>query len=350
MSGRRPTARGTAPGKIILLGEHAVVYGRPALAAAIDRHVSVALDEGTGPARWGSVTTLGPGGGNKETQPAVVPPSTPAPALSGDTHPLINDPRLDLALVRAAELFDVAPGSFAATISADLPLGVGLGSSAALSVALVRALANWVETPLPLATICRRAFELEKIFHGFPSGIDNTVATYGGAVLFQQGREARPLDLPAPLPLVVALGALPRETRATVTSLRQRWEADPAPYDRIFDGIADLVQAAEDALQGADYDRLGTLMNANQALLTHLGVSTEELDRMVACAHRHGALGAKLTGGGGGGAVICLCPTGRERLVDAFVTAGWHAFATDLAIPQRGFHDRDCYDVHAARA
>jgi len=347
---RRPVARGTAPGKIILFGEHAVVYGRPALAAAIDRHVSIALDEGTGPARLGTVTELGPGEGTTENQPAVVPPSTPAPALSGVEHPLITDPRLDQALARAATLFDLAPGSFAVTISADLPLGVGLGSSAALSVALIRALAEWVQVSLPLATVCSRAFELEKIFHGFPSGIDNTVATYGGAVMFQHGSPARPLHTPAPLPLVIALGTLPRETRRTVTRLRQHWEAAPTHYEQLFDRIADLVGTAEAAIQAADYPRLGALMNANQELLAQLGVSTPELDTMVDCARQHGALGAKLTGGGGGGAVICLCPTARESLVEAFVTAGWHAFATDLAIPQRGFHDSDRYDAHAARA
>lgn len=350
MSARGRVARGAAPGKVILLGEHAVVYGRPALAAAIDRHVAIALDGGTGSARLGLVTELGPGEGLKEIQPAVVPPSTPAPALSGVEHPVINDPRLDQALARAAALFDLAPGSFTATISADLPLGVGLGSSAALSVALVRALAEWVDTALPLSAVCAHAFELEKIFHGFPSGVDNTVATYGGAVVFQRGLPVKPLHTPAPVPLVIALGSLPRETRRTVTNLRQRWEAEPVRHERMFDAIADLVYAAEAALESADYAGLGACMDANQGLLAELGVSTPELDDMVACARRHGALGAKLTGGGGGGAVICLCPTGREALVDAFVRGGWHAFATDLAILQRGFHDSDRYDADAIRA
>ncbi|MCK6555365.1 mevalonate kinase [Candidatus Binatia bacterium] len=350
MTGLRPVARGTAPGKVILLGEHAVVYGRPALATAIDRHVSIALDKGTGQARLGLITALGPGEGSTEIQPAVVPPSTPAPALSGVELPPIDDPRLAEALARAAGLFAVAHDSFAATISADLPLGVGLGSSAALSVALIRALAEWVEEPLPLPEVCARAFELEKIFHGFPSGIDNTVATYGGAVVFQHGVPVRPLRTPAAVPLVIALGTLPRETRRTVTMLRERRAAEPARHERIFDAIADLVCTAEAALQTADYPQLGALMGANHEWLVQLGVSTPELDRMVDCARRHGALGAKLTGGGGGGAVICLCPTNRETLVEAFVAAGWHAFATDLAIPQRGFHDRDRYDSHAARA
>lgn len=336
-------ARGSAPGKVILLGEHAVVYGRPAIAAAIDRHVRVTLYERSGPARAGRMPALGPGEESAGHAPA-------AAALSGVELPLIADATVARVVVRAAELFGMDPDAFTATVSTTLPVGVGLGSSAALSVALVRALAEWTGATLTAAGVCARAFELERIFHGFPSGIDNTVATHGGAVLFRRGWPPDTLETPVSLPLVIALGRAPRQTRQTVSRLRQAWEADPAPYERLFDEIAGLVDAATEALAAGDHPRLGALMDANHACLAALGVSTPELDEMVRRARHAGALGAKLTGGGGGGAVICLCPDPRDAVLETFARGGWHAFAADLAITtHRGIHDRDRTHAHIVR-
>jgi hydroxymethylglutaryl-CoA reductase len=215
---------------------------------------------------------------------------------------------------------------------------MGLGSSAALSVALVRALARFAYRALDDSAVCAGAFEIEKIFHGYPSGIDNTVATYGGLIAFTRGAAARPLCAPRPLPLVVALGRAPRHTRQTVTALRAKWEANAATCERRFDEIAALVNAAEHAIAAGDHVTLGATMNANHAVLEHLGISTDELEQMVDLARTHGALGAKLTGGGGGGAVICLCDDDRSRLVAAFTRAGWQAFTTDIDVTQRGAH------------
>lgn len=319
---RPPTtsAHGTAPGKVILLGEHAVVYGRTALAAAIDRSVDV---------------TITPG-----------PPASPALFVleAGAQHaaPL-------QALARAAELVGVPPYDFRARITSNLPIGVGLGSSAALSVATVRALARFVAQPLDDTEVCAHAFEIEKLFHGFPSGIDNTVATVGGLIAFTRGAAprplaVRPLAVRRPIPLVVALGRTPRRTQQAVTALRERWTAQQDHYEALFDEIGHLVAEAAAALPSADFGKLGALMNLNQGLLRRLGVSTDELDHLVSLAGAHGALGAKLTGGGGGGAVICLCEDGRDQLVHAFERDGWCAFATDIG-GQRGAHASDTDDM-----
>jgi hydroxymethylglutaryl-CoA reductase len=249
------------------------------------------------------------------------------------------------ALERAAELAGLASAGIAAVAAADLPVGVGLGSSAALSVALIRALAKFAGQSLSDAAVCTRAFEIEKIFHGFPSGIDNTVVTYGGLIVFRRGDAVRPAAAARPIPLVIAIGRAPRETQQTVRGLRERWESSPALYEPLFDEIDHLASRAERAIGTGDLPTLGVLMNANHRLLQRLGVSTGELDEMVALARDVGALGAKLTGGGGGGAVICLCDAGRERLVESFTRAGWRAFATDI-VP-RGFDgagDADCFE------
>jgi hydroxymethylglutaryl-CoA reductase len=305
-------AVGTAPGKVILLGEHAVVYGRTALAAAVDRHVVVTV-------------TPRPGQAQLVADPAIV--------RAGPTDP---SEKLAAALERAAAVLGLPLEGFEVSVHSDLPVAVGLGSSAAFSVALIRALGHFFGHRLDAPTVCGHAFELEKLFHGFPSGIDNTVATYGGAIAFKRNASVRPLVLGRPMPLVIAIGRTPRETQKTVTALRQRWEADPARYESWFDEIDDLVTEAEGLVAAGALDGLGILMNRNQNLLERLGVSTEELDRMVALARAHGACGAKLTGGGGGGAVICLCPEDRERLVGAFAREGWFAFAADIRRRDRG--------------
>jgi mevalonate kinase len=311
---RAASGTGRAPGKVILLGEHAVVYNRPALAAAIDRYVEVRVcQDGTGGAR------------------AVDP--IPQPVIT-----------------RAAQLSGLAAHTLAVTATADLPIGVGLGSSAALSVALVRALADYAGSPLDDTVTCARAFELEKLFHGFPSGIDNTVSACGGVLRFERGRRVAAIVIDRPLSLVVAVGRTPRATRRTVTALRRRWEADPGAHEAIFDAIAGLVDAGETAVARGDLRELGRLMNANHDLLHRLGVSTDELEHMLALARTRGALGAKLTGGGGGGAIICLCPDTPARLITAFARAGWHAFVTEIGDAERGAHAIASDDVERFNA
>jgi mevalonate kinase len=312
---------------VILLGEHAVVYGRPALAAAIDRQVVVTVivtptsatpEAGAGVlprslAVSGAETTLPPGAGGS-SQPTPVAPEV---------------------IAFAARRLGLAVSSLAATAAANLPIGVGLGSSAACSVALLRALSQLADRPLATAQVCTHAFAVETLFHGFPSGIDNTVATHGGLLRFV--RDTPFVRVPhAGLPLVIAVGRAQRRTREVVTALRQQWAAAPAEFEAIFDEVAALVADGEAAIRAGDLVRLGAAMNANHELLQRLGVSTEELDAMTALARAHGAAGAKLTGAGGGGAIICVCNDGREHLVHTFRAAGWAAFATDIGSAERG--------------
>jgi hydroxymethylglutaryl-CoA reductase len=317
------TGTGRAPGKVILLGEHAVVYGRTALAAALDRAV-VARVRGARP-------------------PAGKPGSHlfSSPFVRGNEEG--GDARLREVLACARAACGLNGTGVQLTVESDLPMAVGLGSSAALSVALVRALAAFAGRDVNDAAVCRAAFECEKIFHGHPSGVDNTVATYGGVLAFRRELPIRPLAIAGPIPLVVAVGRAPRATRQTVTALRARWQQAPEAYEAIFDEIAALVSGAETACAAGDWPRLGTLMRANHRLLQRLGVSTPELDDMVELAHARGALGAKLTGGGGGGAVICLAAERRDELVAAFAAAGWSAFRTDIHPVPRGVH---AFDAH----
>jgi hydroxymethylglutaryl-CoA reductase len=312
MSSEHGIATGSAAGKVILFGEHAVVYGRPAIAAALSLRVTVQLLPADGPTRF-----------------------------VGE-----DDPRLARALERAAQLTGASPNGFCVQVRSELPRAMGLGSSAALNVALLRALAVSADRPLSARALGAAAFDLETIFHGTPSGIDNSIAALGGLIVFNRRDGEAPvirrLSSAHPIPLVIALGQQPRHTRQTVAALRARRAANPASHDRLFDEIAAIVATAAQVIGGDDPSRLGDLMNANHERLRALGVSTAELDAMVDLARRHGAAGAKLTGGGGGGAVVCYCPATQSDVVRAFERAGWRAFATEVgsrAHPEDGRSD-----------
>lgn len=296
MADRLRSGSGRAPGKVILLGEHAVVYGRRAIAASIGQGLEVRLTEGR-------------------------VPRLASPNGSG---------RLYEALARAARGFGIDGESLSIEVSSSLPQGVGLGSSAALSVALVRALADLLGAALDDGEAGARAFELEQVFHGNPSGIDNTVCAHGGLISFSRDRGFRPLACARPLPLVIAIGRAARETRRVVGALRERWQADRVRYEAVFDEIAALVERGEAALAAGDRRGFGAVMDANQDALARLGISTPELDEMAAFARAHGALGAKLTGGGGGGAVIALANGDASALAGAFQARGWRAFTSDI--------------------
>ncbi len=268
---------GRAGGKVILLGEHAVVYGRPALATGLPLGLEVEVTEGAGP------------------------------ALATD-QPLDADPRPLAMLVEAAALLGIDPSRVVARVCGDLPVGRGLGSSAALAVATLRALAAASGRRLDQATEFALGRRLEATFHGTPSGIDPAAAALGGCFRFVRGDPpaVTPLDPPGAFPLVIAFGPLPRSTGAAVGSLRARWEADRARYEALFDAVGAVVERGTAAIARGDLAALGGAFDDNQALLEALGVSSDEVAALVATARAAGALGAKLTGGGAGGAVIAL--------------------------------------------
>jgi mevalonate kinase len=282
-------ARGRAAGKVILLGEHAVVYGRPALAAGLDRGLDVELSVGRPP----------------------------------------EDVRLARLLAEAAGALGVSADGLAVAVRSDLPPGAGLGSSAALCVAVLRALAAAAGRVLAPADELALGRRLETIFHGHPSGIDPAAAALGRTCFrFVRGEPpaVTPLAVARPLPLVVALGA-PRSTGAAVQGLRARWEAEPARYERLFDEVAEVVDAGARAAERGDLPALGQAFDRNQELLAALGVSAPATAILVATARAAGALGAKLTGGGAGGAVIALAPDTarvaaalREHGVETIIT------------------------------
>ena len=299
----RAAGRGWAPGKLILLGEHAVVYGHRAIAVGVDRGT---LAE--------AVSRPGPSGLDASE---VVP-------LSGDPVPFPADPRLGPALATVLPKDGVG-----LRLRSTLPIGRGMGSSASLAIATLRALAD-LEGRTPGADeLIAKGFRIEQVFHGTPLGLDHTVATRGGALAYRRapsGLEVEPLSL-SHLPLVVLDSGEPGDTAALVAGVRARRPAVDPALERIGALVESVLSPGDFAL-----DNLGPAMDEDHALLREIGVSTPALDELCALARGAGARGAKLAGAGGGGVVIALAPE-PEPLLRAAASRGIPAFVAAISPP-----------------
>jgi len=293
-------AMGSAAGKVILLGEHAVVYGKHALALPIPGAVTASV---------------------KEAAKLVL--EVPDWGLSREILPEANG--VDAAVRRILENLGIRRQGFAIRVRSALPRAMGLGSSAAFAVAIVRAFDRLLDLSLGDERVNEIAFDCEKLAHGNPSGVDNTLATFARPMLFRKGESFRVEELePGPNPpIVIACGHQPGITHDQVAGVRARYEAQPAAYAAIFDQVDELSVAGAKALVAGDYTELGQLMNICHGLLNALGVSTPELERMIEIARRAGAAGAKLTGAGGGGSIVAACPGAVNEVVAALRSAGY---------------------------
>ncbi|HEU4730977.1 MAG TPA: mevalonate kinase [Kofleriaceae bacterium] len=281
-------------GKIILLGEHAVVYGYPALAAALDRGVTMA-----------PVPT--PAGGPLRLELRAWDLAVTA----GDDHPVAR------SLVAIADALGAGRPPLSLVGEAQLPPGAGLGSSAALAVAVARALLAYAKRAADVATLTRAAGASEALVHGRPSGVDVALAIAGGIGVFRRSTGLRPLGGVPPLRVLVGPSGAPRSTAAMAERVAEvtGGRADDARLRE----LGELTDAGTAALVGGEVAALGAAMDRAQGLLGALGVSTPQLEALCEAARAAGAHGAKLTGAGGGGAVIAIAP--RER--EAAVLAGW---------------------------
>jgi mevalonate kinase len=294
--------RASACGKIILLGEHAAVFGFPAVAIPI--------------AGLRARAEL------SESDPPFIL-DAPAIGLTSALENLPADHPLAFCVRRTMEFFETGIPAARLTVASDIPVASGLGSGAAVSTAIVRVLAAAAgRSPTP-GEISRIVFDVERIYHGTPSGVDNTVIAYERPVYFQREREPALLHLGAKLHLLLADSGVRSETRSAVGGVRQRWQADPARYEDLFRMIGALADTGRRALENGSVQPLGVTMNQCHALLQAIGVSTPGLDRLVDAARRAGALGAKLTGAGLGGNIVALAdPQNLEGVESALRREG----------------------------
>jgi mevalonate kinase len=294
----------SAPGKIILFGEHAVVYGRPALAVpVIDVQANATVIEN----RLGTIRIETPGTGlNADLQ--ALPPN----------HPLAAVTRAVLGALGI-----VHPPSFTMRIESTIPVASGLGSGAAVSVAAIRALASFLGCVMPDEKVNTLAFEIEKLHHGTPSGIDNTVVTYAKPVYFLKGCPVETFHPSVPFTIVIGDTGVSASTKESVREVRELWQADPARFEEMFDAVGEIVQKARKAIESGEMMDLGLLMDKNHSILQEMTVSSQLLDRLVDAARSAGALGAKLSGSGRGGNMIALVkPESAQTVAEALVAAG----------------------------
>lgn len=303
------SACGSACGKAILLGEHAVVYGRPAIAVPVPARRAVA-EVRAAPAGSGIV---------------VVASELQARYLLGASD-VDEHGRFLLAAVEGA-LAATGAGSAGTDLEvhvrSSIPMARGMGSGAAVSAAIARAIAAHRGITLSRERLSELVFATERLLHGTPSGIDNTVVAYEAPVWFRRGQEAEVLAVAKPLTLVIGDTGIPSRTHESVAWVRRRWEADPASLEAVFDAIGEAVERGREALLRGDVGELGALMDRNQALLEQLGVSDPALENLILAARRAGALGAKLSGGGMGGCMLALAtPDEAQRVQAALCAAG----------------------------
>jgi mevalonate kinase len=308
----------SAPGKIILFGEHSVVYGRPALAVPVMQVAATATITEEPSHRKGV---------NRKEWQALVRVEAPDIGLSSDLQSLLAQPEQHpLAMAVTGLLEMVAVDSLPALclrITSTIPVASGLGSGAAVSVAIIRALAAFLNKPLADRRISTLAYKVEKIHHGNPSGIDNTVITFARPVYFIKDHLIEPFHAGKPFTIVIADTGISAPTKDSVGDVQRLWKSEPARWNKVFDAIEDIVKEARQAIESGNVAAIGPLMDENHDMLQMLTVSSPELDRLVLAARRQGALGAKLSGGGRGGNMIALAHKEHApAIAEALLSAG----------------------------
>lgn len=275
----------SAPGKVFLFGEHAVVYGKRAIACAIDLRTTV------------EVTRGGPGIRIRSA--------------------FRDEPEKNLyvrtAVKKMQQYADIRDIDI--SVTSQIPAASGLGSSAAVAVATLGALDEEFRTGLGRERIAFLGYQTELEVQGAASPTDTFVSAMGGTVVVPDMKA-----LPAiGCGIVVGYTGIPKSTARMVSRVRALKERYPDVIGGIMDAIGDISARGEDLIKKNDYRSIGELMNVNQGLLDALGITIPELSRQIYAARRHGAYGAKVTGAGGGGCTVALCDAKGAREIAAAV-------------------------------
>jgi mevalonate kinase len=308
----------SAPAKIILFGEHFVVYGEPAIVLAIDRRAYATVDFNDDKGLHVKSSNLKLEGCFKDGMFKV------EQGDAREARSRFEPVRLAVEKVLAKHGANVGLN---VEINSTVPVAAGLGSSAAVVAAVTAGVGALLKVKMSKEDVFAIALEAEKTVHGTPSGVDPAIATYGGSILFQTDTGFKPLEVKAQIPLVIGDTGVERFTRIQVEKVRKIADNYPQVMEPLRKAAREIVLRGIDALKENDLDTLGELMNINQALLYGIGVSDESLEWLINAARKAGALGAKLTGAGGGGCMIALANDEKLGAVqDAIMRAGGRPF------------------------
>lgn len=305
--------KGSGFGKVILFNEHFTVYGIPSIVSAIDRSTTATVEpfEGTG---W------------------VI--DDQRKATPGYKEEKLEQQKDSMERILKAAAIDATRNPIKITLKGDLVAASGIGASAASCTAIARALSDEFNLGLSDDRVNELAYEGEKGYHGTPSGIDNTAATYGGLIWFvrETPNLIERMKLERPIEIVMGNTGLVADTKAAVAGVRERKEKYQEKYGKIFKEAEDLAYKARKALESYDLKAVGKLMNENHKLLQAIEVSCKELDFLVNLARERGAFGAKMTGGGLGGNMVALTPGKdlQEKIAREMEKEGFEALGTRI--------------------
>jgi mevalonate kinase len=316
----------SAPGKVYLFGEHAVVYGEPAVPCAIERRAQVTVERREDEqirVRANDLTLDGftvTWDGETDTRPDVDVPTPLVEAAMG---------YIEGAIEQALDAVEQTRAGFDVTIESEIPLGAGLGSSAAVVVAGIDAATRELGTNLEPERIANRAYQVEyEVQDGQASRADTFCSALGGAVRVQGDDCRRIRDVPE-LPFVIGYDGEAGDTGQLVAGVRELKDAYEFAADTVK-AIGDIVRSGEAALENDDVEEIGRLMDFNHGLLSALGVSARSLDSMVWAARDAEALGAKLTGAGGGGCIVALDRSEQTHTALEYTPGCESAFRAEL--------------------
>ncbi len=315
----------SAPGKVYLFGEHAVVYGEPAVPCAIERRATVTVESRDDDRLRVNAEDLSLDGFTIEygrgtdDSPDVDVSESLVRAATG---------YVDASVEQVRDATGIADAGFDITIESDIPLGAGLGSSAAVTVAAIDAATRELGVELTSEELADRAYQAElAVQDGEASRADTFCSATGGAVRVE-GDDCRAIEAPD-LPIVVGFDGGAGDTGKLVAGVRALRKEYDFAGDTV-ESIGDIVRQGERALAEGNIEELGKLMNFNHGLLEALGVSSRSLDNMVWAARDAGALGAKLTGAGGGGCIVALDPTDETETALRFTPGCEDVFRAEL--------------------
>ena len=297
----------SAPGKIIMFGEHAVVYGQPAIAVPVTQVQATA-----------SISSLL---SNFQDQILIEAPDINLVKYLSDLPEHSPFPILISTFKNIMGLTSLP--SIKINISSTIPIAAGLGSGAATSIAIIRALSEYLGLNITNEVVSDISFQTEIIYHVTPSGIDNTVISFRQPIYFHRDHPFVLLNINEPFLLLIAHSGEKSKTGEMVERVRNRWLAENKRFEKMFCQIGKLAIEARNVIEHESYKYLGVLMNNNHKILQEIGVSTKKIDQLIQVALSAGAIGAKLSGSGGGGNLIALLePDNINRVVSAFQANG----------------------------
>ena len=313
------SGEGIGFGKTILFNEHFVVYGVPSIVSAIGKYTVAKVYPSEEP------------GWKIEDNRKATP---------GYKEQKIQQQRESVDNIIKKMGLDFSKKGVKITLEGTLYAASGIGASAASCVAIARALSDFFNLNLSDDEINDIGYEGEKGYHGTPSGVDNTASTYGGLIWFQKGDKntIEKINIPNPIEIVIGNTGKVADTAAAVKGVRERKEKYQDKYKKIFERAENIAYLAKNAFQKEDYHEIGKLMDENHKLLQQIEVSSKELDFLVKLAKEHGAIGAKLTGGGLGGNMIALTPGKKlqEEVANAIEKEGFQTVKTVIGARREG--------------